>query len=473
MKSTEKTIEELVISYLEKYNIPEYASIITACSGGPDSTAMASLLCSLSGYSFQLTAVYYNHHLRAEDELAAEIEIIKKQTSLMGIELVVGGDEAGRIRTSASSKGLSIEEAARNARYEFLHNVRISRGADYIAVGHNLDDNAETMLMRFLQNAGTAGLGGIPEKRGCIIRPLSYVSRSMIEEYIGGKKLICSIDKTNLETDFLRNRLRHDVIPAVKNVFPEYMKNLKALSQKIKADVDFIDLEAGERIIWEACEGGFKTDLLNFNSQPEVLRIRSIFSVINDMGGYGRISYGSVKNAVSISPDNGKILLKTPDAEMYTSKGYIFLKRLEHRLKKSYLLYLEPDENGKKYFISGQKFIIFYNDFPEEQECSLKCISFQVCEGSPLIIRSYRHGDKIRLKTGSKTLKKLFSEWKVNSEDKQRVPIIEDAEGIAAVVGEHLGYMNRKAFAEAENGKRHKKIMLFYGSDMEITCERS
>ena len=206
MKPTKEIIEEHVLNYLIKHKIPAESRILTAYSGGPDSTAMTAVLAELPGYSFKITAAYFNHRLRPPDELAAEEQIIMNQTEKLGVDCIIGSAAGNEIKKAASTAGLSIEEAARNARYSFLEDTRKKLGADFIALGHNLNDNTETMLMRFFQNAGTGGLSGIPEKRNYIIRPFYGVTRNLIEDYISENKLEISIDGTNLEKDFLRNK---------------------------------------------------------------------------------------------------------------------------------------------------------------------------------------------------------------------------------------------------------------------------
>ncbi len=468
MRSIKKTVEEKVITYLEKNRIEKDSDIIVAFSAGPDSTVLLAVLSDVYGYNFTITALYFNHNLRPMKELENEILCAEKTAESLGVRLITGTARAGEIRRDAAERNSGIEEAARDARYRFFYKIKEEINADYIAVGHNLDDNAETMLMRFLQNSGTGGLSGIPEKRGCIIRPLCNISRSQIEQYLDESGLDYSRDSTNSEKDFMRNRIRHEVVPIIRGIFPEFDESMHALSDKIKLDNSFIDEETAKRIIWKPAEEGWKTSLDVFYRQHESLKIRSLFSILNKMNVGGRISSRALKNAVSVPAGNGKSLLTVSGIEVYTAAGFIFARRLVNRNKKSYLLYLKP---GKKCSVSGQNFIIFNKDHSSYPADGMKCMVLEAANSSPLVLRSYRSGDVIKTVSGTKSLKKLFNDWKIDSGDRYRVPIIEDVRGITAVVGEHLGYENITACGLTNQNIRLKKILLFYSSDTETTCE--
>ena len=467
MRSTKRTIEEIVISYLEIHAIPKNSHIIAAYSGGPDSTALISALAGLSVHPVKLTAAYFNHRLRPEPELSEEIEIIRRQSEALGVKLYIGEAGENEIKSRAVESGLSLEEAARNARYSFLFSLRDQICADYIAVGHNADDNAETMLMRFLQNGGTSGLSGIPEKRGALIRPLYRADRETIEEYIRAEKLLCSLDKTNMETDFLRNRIRHEIIPVIKDVFPEFKRNMASLSEKLRADERFIMHETKNRIVWAQNGIKYQTSLENFNKQPLSVKMRSIFTVFNSMGQGARISSKAVRQAVEHEAVNGKVLLRVSDMELYTANGFIFAQRLVNSNKKSYLLYLKP---GEIFSVSKQKFCIS-DELRNEKDCGMMSVEVITAGVPPVLARSYREGDKIAGENGQKSIKKLFSDWKVDPGDRFAIPIIEDSDGIAAVIGKHLGYRNKTACRSRNNGHGLKKILLYYSSDTETIGE--
>ena len=386
MRSTERTVKETVLQYLQKYNVGSGSGIIVALSGGSDSTALLSVLTEIDKsdlFPMNIRAAYYNHRLRDPDELSSELEKIRMTAEKTGVQLITGSAEEGEIRADAEENKRSLEDAARSARYRFLFRVKTQYGADWIATGHNLNDNSETMLMRFLQNAGTAGLSGIPYIRDGVIRPLSLVGREKIEAYLQTTGLVPSIDTTNLETDFLRNRIRHLIMPAVKLVFPEVDGNLRSMAEKISLENKFLNDEASKRLKWEQSDGSCRIKSEDFYRQPLVIRIKSVFAVMNELGEE-RISYAAVKQAVSGEAGNGRILLRISGLEIAAADDYIFIRRLVNRNKKSYLLYLKT---GEKQFLFGQKFIIFNGNNVFSDKGFQKVLLEAYCKDS-LIIRS-------------------------------------------------------------------------------------
>ena len=468
MESIKRKIEISVIKYLEKYSIGSGSSIVAAWSGGPDSTVLISILKDLEKYNFKITAAWFNHRLRTEAEMAEEEATVEKTAARLGVRLVKGHAAAGEIKDRAEDAKLSLEDAARKVRYNFLQKVVLDNRADYIALGHNLNDNTETMMMRFLLNSGTAGLAGIPEKRDQLIRPLCGVPRSDIEKYIENEKLDVSIDRTNLEDVFLRNKIRLNIIPEIKKFIPEIDGNMSGLAGKLRLQNDFIDHETEKRLKWTECAEGWKINQNTFYSEHRLLRIRSIFSIINRMGFSERVRYTAVEDAVrGENPGNGKILLKTSAFELTSGSGHIFIQRLVNHNKKSYFIYLEP---GTEASFCGQKVSAFEIGAAKDERYSDDDNRIILPVNGPLTVRSYRDGDYIDIENGRKSLKKLFSEWKVSLKDRNSIPVIEDRGIVITVAGSHLGYKNRIS-CSSRSCSDNKKILLVFNSDTETTCE--
>lgn len=440
---------------------------MAAYSGGPDSTAMVSVLNSLPGWDLRIICAYYDHGLRSRGELDREIEIVKKFASENNLELKIGAAEGGALKTVAAEENLSVEEAARDARYFFLEEAAAAAGADYIATGHHQDDNAETMLMRFLQNSGVAGLSGIPRIRGNIIRPLSGIGKELIDRLISDEELECSLDKTNNEQDFLRNKLRHQLVPVIKEVIPEFSGNMYSLSGKVGMYNSFIEEECEKHLIWSETGDGWKIRSEIFFSQHPLLRIQSVYGRLNRLRvETGRVKFTALESTLGgSSAVNGKVLLRTAGFEVVCRNDYIFIQRLVNHNKKSYLLYLKPDE---KYNISGQIFQMHCDSEPD----SLTGNPAKIAVSEPLIIRSFREGDRINIGCGRKSIKKLFNEWKVSEDERSLIPIVEDTDGIAAVMGRHLGYADKYACGRETAGEKQRDVLLDFSTVTETTGER-
>lgn len=218
--------------------------ILIGVSGGPDSLTLLYLLKSLSKeLNLKLHIAHLDHQLRKES--SKDKEFVEKLSAKLKIPF-----------TSAKAninKPGSVEENARNARLEFLFTTAQKIKADKIALGHNLDDQAETILMRLIRGSGLYGLSAILPKRKIkghtIIRPLLGIKRSEIESFLKKKKVTPRIDRTNLEDVYLRNRIRHKLLPLLEK---SYNKNIKEVlsntSEGIADDYDFLNNKAGQLI---------------------------------------------------------------------------------------------------------------------------------------------------------------------------------------------------------------------------------
>src|SRR5437879_11536819 len=178
--------------------------VVIGVSGGADSTALLSVLTSLtSAYRLRLSALHVDHRLRPESWRDAEH--VQALGARLGVPVAV-------IPAAASSNG-PLEAAARQARYAALERHANQIGADRIALGHTADDQAATVLMRLLEGAGLRGLAGIPPTRGRIIRPLLDPRRHALVAHLHAVGLDWVEDPTNGDLKFLRNRIRHEVLP--------------------------------------------------------------------------------------------------------------------------------------------------------------------------------------------------------------------------------------------------------------------
>lgn len=227
-----KTIEKL---------LPPGSRVLCAVSGGADSVCMLHMLYELrQELEIELFAAHYEHGLRGEEALrdAAFVEDCCKK---LGICFKLGH---GDVPAFAREKGMSIEEAARHLRYDFLQKTAAEFGCDRIATAHNADDNAETVLFNLSRGSGALGLRGIPERRGMIVRPLLHMSRGEIESWLSERGLAFVHDSSNDSDDYSRNLIRHRVMPALKSINPACTAAIASAGQLLAEDEDFIQSEA-------------------------------------------------------------------------------------------------------------------------------------------------------------------------------------------------------------------------------------
>lgn len=212
--------------------------VLCALSGGADSVAMLRLLLQAAGTEdFTVCAAHFNHRLRGEESDRDE-RFAEELCRSLGVPFSVGSAD---VKAAAKERSMGIEEAARELRYEFLQRAAVEQGADLIATAHNADDNAETVLMRLMRGTGTRGLGGIPPKRGNIVRPVLCFTGEELREYLLKIGQSHVEDSTNGSDEYLRNRLRHSVLPALRQLEPGFSEKVLETSALARSDEEFLN----------------------------------------------------------------------------------------------------------------------------------------------------------------------------------------------------------------------------------------
>jgi tRNA(Ile)-lysidine synthase len=217
--------------------ILEGDSVIVAVSGGPDSVCLLHVLHELKNkLQIHLVIAHFDHGLRpAEDE--SETAFVRGLAKSLNLPF----ETAKGYLLAKKTRG-SREEVARNARYAFLERVRKKHRAQKIALGHNLNDQAETILMRLLRGSGPSGLTGIPPCRdGSIVRPLIEIGRPEIEKYLKTRKLTSVMDSSNLKTDYLRNQIRLDLMPLLEQYQPRLVHLLGQTAEILRDEDEYLE----------------------------------------------------------------------------------------------------------------------------------------------------------------------------------------------------------------------------------------
>jgi tRNA(Ile)-lysidine synthase len=211
------------------------AKIVVGVSGGPDSICLLDIFHNLQNkYDLEIIVAHVNYNLRGKDSEKDEA-LVKKLAKKYFLPLEIHHVQSLEFGVKSS------EDSLRNIRYDFFNKVLNKHRANLIAVGHNLNDQAETVLMRILRGAGLKGLGAIKFRNGNIIRPLLNVSRKDILAYLRKNKMPYRIDKTNLGTDFTRNKIRNQLLPELEKSFnPNIQEVLYKFSRSAADDYDFI-----------------------------------------------------------------------------------------------------------------------------------------------------------------------------------------------------------------------------------------
>lgn len=247
MKKREKSLEEKVWENIrDRGLIPAGDKVVVGLSGGPDSTALLHILHNLRGKGWwNLVAAHLNHGLRGA-EADEDERFAKSVCEKLKIEFVSKKIPEGELK---NKKNLSLEEAARDARLAFLEEARQRFGARLIALGHHRDDQAETVLLRLLRGASLRGLAGMDFAAGRIVRPLLNVTRDEILEYCAENGIEYRDDPSNLDTRFLRNRIRRELLPSIEEkINPNVRERLFHTASLLRRDAEFLESLARERL---------------------------------------------------------------------------------------------------------------------------------------------------------------------------------------------------------------------------------
>ena len=212
--------------------------VLCAVSGGADSVFMTAVLKELEQeLGISVYAAHFEHGIRGEESLR-DRDFAASFCAEIGIPVKLG---SGDVPAYARESALSVEEAARKLRYEFLEQARTETGCNVIATAHNMDDNAETVVFNLARGSGGRGLAGIPPVRGNIIRPVLCVSRKEIEAELAGIGTGYVTDSTNLTDDCTRNIIRHRVMPVLAEITEGAPAAVFRASCLVREDMEYLD----------------------------------------------------------------------------------------------------------------------------------------------------------------------------------------------------------------------------------------
>ena len=231
---------------LKKAGIEPGDTILVACSGGPDSVALLIALYRLglnSSPGLKLSVAHYDHGLRGE-ESRRDARFVRDLAHTFEVPFYQG---RGNVKAHAHTQGITIQEAARDLRYAFLRAVRKKAGTKWIATAHTMDDQAEEVVLRLIRGAGLSGLAGIPLKTNdMIIRPLLHIEKKEIMAFLKDSGQSFCEDSSNIDPKYMRNRIRHQLIPLLKEINPSFLKAIKRTTQVLSDDRAYLHEKAEE-----------------------------------------------------------------------------------------------------------------------------------------------------------------------------------------------------------------------------------
>lgn len=441
-----KTIEE-------KGLIKKGDKVLVGVSGGPDSMALLHLLVDLrKEYNIELIVAHLDHMLRGKQS-SADANFVEEIAIKLNIPFII---ERGNVKAIASSSKMSTEEAARETRYDFFQKAAEKVGATKIATAHNMDDQAETVLMRLVKGSGSLGLSGIPYKRRLgdkwVIRPLLDVKRVDIEKYLKRHKIPSRLDASNLKTLYLRNKIRHILIPLLEKEFNRKIKeNLNLIARSLSDEFNYLNTTARRLYKRFAVETmtAIEIDIKKLSRQHIALQRLIVREIICRLkGDLRRINYKHWQEVESMLYDVDKLNVDLPGGLKVIKKHnrLIFSKRgvtkeRKSQFKKTIKLNVPGEVIVPELNIKARAEIVKYiPKFKKGKSTKgLEYINGDLIK-SPLEIRTWREGDRMK-PLGMKFYKKLhdiFVDEKVPREIRDRIPLILSGGKILWLVGVKL-----------------------------------
>lgn len=421
-----------MLSYMRLHNMPLPGSrLIVAVSGGRDSVVLLHLLIN-AGY--EVEAAHMNFKLRAgesdEDEL-----FVRQLSTDWGIQCHVR-----MVDTKSFSKAqqLSVQDAARKLRYQWFDKLVSDLNAEAVAVAHHLDDSIETVFINLLRGSGIRGLAGIRPVNGCVIRPLGFAYATEIEQYATENQLVWRTDSSNLKDDYLRNRIRHHLMPKLNEIAGENHGGLANSLQLISAQAALFASLTDELLNRMVRKD--EQDIVQISRDQLELHPHSSAILYELLSPLGFNSKQVLQMSKALNGQAGK-KFSSGQVEVYLGRKFIEISRKTEPQSEAYEVY--PDIPPKCRF----EFVLTDWEpgriFPKDP--AQAWLDFDTLE-LPLVVRSPRKGDRF-IPLGMESSQKL-SDFFINNHftirTKAQTQLIVDARGaIVWISGFRIAHPNR------------------------------
>jgi tRNA(Ile)-lysidine synthase len=414
-------------------------TVVVAVSGGADSVALLDFLATGSDLGLRLVVAHLNHGLRGA-EADADERFVRGLAERYGLPMATARAD---VRTLSRQRRLSLEEAGREARYAFFEAVAGQYGATRIALAHHRDDQAETVLMRLIRGAGVDGLSGMRPRSGDgrYVRPLLSVTRRAIVGYLQKRGLAWREDASNEDQRFLRNRVRHELLPLLASYNPAIAERLAATAESLAADGELLERLTAER--YAACRRdcageGLAVSLLR--QEPDGIRLRlyrrAIAAVKGDLRRLSHRHLQAIDRLALAARSNGSLVL--PD-KVRVTRCYDALTVTVGEPGEEFGYELLVEGPGSYRLPGGWVLTVAVGSAPASWEGAASDTAWfdPVTVPFPWLVRTFRPGDRIRPlgMTGEKKVKDLLIDLKIPPLERRSLPLIVAGGVLAWVCG--------------------------------------
>jgi tRNA(Ile)-lysidine synthase len=429
--------ETLLQSIRQHKLFPPESRLLLAVSGGADSLALLHLLAhARTQYPLELTAATLNHGLRPE--ATEEVAFVQEMAESWKVPCVSGQVQLANV---------GIEAAARKARYDFLAEVAESTKSDYVLTAHQADDQTETILMHLLRGSGLQGLIGMkmlapmpyhPEYQ--LVRPLLPFSRQSIEAYCAEHSLEPRQDSSNFDTSYRRNAIRHEIVPRLRQLNPQLDAALTRLGKIVEAEDAFVEDEFKNHVLPQMnFSEGVSIRRKTFLSWHLVMQRRAILAALSHLDSVP--DFERIDSAIELI-QRGKLgaILEFSDAiQLRLDYAVLFIEAVGAQ-------YTAPDTPQNPYaspillaipsLIALENHMLTLSDSPSPDDIARLALPAD----AKILLRSRRDGDIFKplgMAGKSRKLKKWLIDRKIPQYLRDKIPLLEINEEIAAIILPH------------------------------------
>lgn len=400
-----ESIQAKVAKYIKvNHLLEDKQSVIIGLSGGADSVTLLHILKSL-GYS--CIAAHCNFMLRGEESMRDE-RMVRKLCTEWGIKLELVTFDT---KLEAKENKISIEMAARNLRYRWFEEIRMKYRIDRIAIAHHRDDSIETLLLNLIRGAGIRGLSGIKKRNNSVIRPLLGISKEEVVAYSEDNHLPSVHDSSNDETVFLRNKVRHELIPYLETINPSIRRTLASTIEHLQSANELIANYVSkyqpyidDRALPFAIINQFldKQYVLFELFHPLGFNSEQVVSILQSLDSQSGKHFESV-TGWRVLRDRDKLVIVSPDDEMNSESPHFSIDEC----------LIDSSNSSEKIKFTKEVAVI-----------DSKNITF------PLSLRKWEHGDRFSPfgMTGTKLVSDYMTDRKMTALEKKNQWVVCDAE---------------------------------------------
>jgi tRNA(Ile)-lysidine synthase len=401
-------------------------TLVAGLSGGADSVSLLHALHSLAGDDgFRLVAAHLDHGLRADS--ARDAAFCRRLCRALGVPLHVARAD---VRARAAREGGGIEEAARLERHAFLEAIRAREGGAWIVLAHTRDDQAETVLLRLLRGSGSAGLGAMRARAGRILRPMLRVSRQDVLDHLAAHGLAWREDPSNADPAFLRNRIRHELIPYLESRFNPALREALARTASVLAEEAELLATIAAAVGLRTTEGAAILPREAVARAPRAVARIAVRNAVRAAGGLRGVALDHVDGIIDLAARPAVSGRRLPLPGAREAAIHFDEIRIGPAAPAAPPFDAALDVPGRAPLPDGRWVVARSLRRPGPRAIGVPA--------GPLTVRTRRPGDRVRSAGREMSLKRFLMDRRVPAADRDRLPVVASGRTVVWVFGQDV-----------------------------------